>query len=193
MAATGPVDPRDRVEAVLLGAALTSKSASAEESDELIADLAAAESLGLTLADRLRAAVGTSVVLSLATQDQAAARLRGTLEQVEPDHVLVRVDFGLVLVSLQAIVAINGLGPGSRPMPASTVRWTWRATLRRWLGQEVVVYLSTPGNVRGHLERVAADHIDVAGAAGRATISWQHVVAVFNHHASDLESVELLT
>ena len=61
-------------------------------------------------------------------------------------------------------------------------------TMRRWLGDEVVVYQATTGNVRGELERVAADHVDLHTVAGSLTIAWSGVVAVLNHNARDLDA-----
>jgi hypothetical protein len=182
------INARDRVEAALLGSGLPPQNAADESDSELIAELAAAEALALTLADRLRAAVGMAVVLTLNTQDHTAQRMRGTVERSSADHVVLRVEFGLVVIPTNVLVSVGGLGQGARRDTTVGTAWTWRSTMRRWLGDEVVVYQTTAGNVRGELERVAADHIDLRTVAGSLTITWSGVVAVLNHHAHDADA-----
>jgi hypothetical protein len=182
------VNARERVESALLGSGLPNQSPQDDVDSGLIAELAAAEALALTLADRLRAAVGTPVVLLLNTQDHTAQRMRGTVERSSADHVVLRVEFGLVVIPMNVLVSVGGLGPGARRDTTIGAAWTWRSTMRRWLGDEVVVFQATAGNVRGQLERVAADHFDLHTVAGSLTIAWSGVVAALNHHAREVDA-----
>jgi hypothetical protein len=187
-----PVNARDRIEAALFAAKLAGPFSAPETDDQLIADLAQAESLKLALADRLRASSGTEVALSLATQDPTSQRIRGAIERVGVDHVVLRTERGLVVVRLSAVVTVVGLGVGARPATGLESTWTWRATLRRWIGDDVGVYLATTGALRGPLERVAADHFDVLAPAGSFAVSWQGTAAVFNTNVHEMDSDDAL-
>jgi hypothetical protein len=187
-----PVSARDRIEAALFAANLAGPFTTQETDDQLIAELAQAESLKLTLADRLRASTGSEVAVSLATQDPTSQRIRGAIERVGVDHVVLRTERGLVVVRLSGVVSVVGLGVGARPATGLEATWTWRATLRRWIGDDIGVYLTTTGALRGPLERVAADHFDVLAPAGSFAVSWLGTAAVFNTNAHEIDVDDLL-
>jgi len=181
-----PATARDRVEAALYAAQLATPARQPESDDVLIADLAQAEAISLTIADRLRAAGGTEVALAMATQDATSHRLRGRVEFVATDHVVLRIERGLVLARLGAIVTIGGLGPGARPATGVSQSLNWRSTMRRWIGHDIGVYLSTAGSLRGQLTRVAADHYDLATPAGAVAVTWTQTSSVLNNNVHDL-------
>jgi hypothetical protein len=183
-----PVTARDRIEAALLAAKLAGPFTAPQNDDQLIADLAQAESLQLTLVDRLRASTGNDVALSLATHDPASQRIRGAIERVGVDHVVLQNERGLVVIRLSCVVSVVGLGAGARPATGLAATWTWRATLRRWIGDDVGVYLTTSGALRGPLERVAADHFDVLAPVGSFAITWAGTAAVFNNNVHELNA-----
>jgi hypothetical protein len=171
----------------LLASKLAKPTSALDVDDELIADLAQAESLTLTLADRLRASYGIELALSLATHDAASQRVRGTVERVGVDHVVLRIERGLALVRLGGVVTVVGLGAGARPASGLDSTWTWRATMRRWIGDEVVAHLTCGSSLRGTLQRVAADHFDLQAPVGAAALIWAGTAAVLNHNADSLD------
>lgn len=151
--------------------------------DELFADLAAqaeaaeaadlagevrdrtrAELGQLHLGDRLRPAVGTGLVVALS----GAGTVRGLLVDTGPDWLLLE-ETGRVqlLVSSAAVLGITGVGPqvsapGSEGELARRLdlRWALRGLARSRAGvQLVLVDGSVPS---GTLDRVGADHVDLA-------------------------------
>jgi hypothetical protein len=64
--------------------------------------------------------------------------------------------------------------------------------LRRWIGDDIGVYLATTGALRGPLERVGADHFDVLAPAGSFAVSWLGTAAVFNTNAHQIDVDDLL-
>ncbi|CAN5273587.1 hypothetical protein BH24ACT10_BH24ACT10_13340 [soil metagenome] len=127
----------------------------------------------LQLVDRLRAAEGAAVVLSL----PAAGVLRGRLLEAGSDWLLVEEGGGReVLVPLAAVLGVTGLGPRSAAPDDGPVakrldlRWALRGLARSRAG--VAVGLVDGTLVTGTLDRVGADHLDLAehglGEARRA-------------------------
>jgi len=127
----------------------------------------------LRLVDRLRAAEGAAVVLSL----PAAGVLRGRLLDAGSDWLLVEEGGGReVLVPLAAVLGVTGLGPRSAAPDDGPVakrldlRWALRGLARSRAGVSVTLVDGTL--VTGTLDRVGADHLDLAehglGEARRA-------------------------
>ena len=118
----------------------------------------------LRLVDRLRAAHGTRLVLRV----HGAAALTGTVADVGADWVLLEEPDGTgALVPLAGVVALSG--PGARSeLPGSEgaveQRLDLRYALRRLVRDRatVEVVLTDGTAVAGTLDRVAADHVDLA-------------------------------
>jgi hypothetical protein len=184
----GNDDVRGRVESALLGIATTPNEPIA---DITAVELAHAEALSLTMADRLRSNTGGDIELTLSTHDVDSQRLRGRVLAVSSDHVILQGETGLVVVRLAGVVTVGGLAAGTRPAVGFDARWTWRGTLRRWVGDDVTAHLATLGIVRGRLLRVGADHIALAQLSGDTLVAWDHLAAVVNPHghsiAADLD------
>ncbi len=127
--------------------------------------------LGMT--DRLRAAQHTQVTAHL-----PGSAVAGRLADSGPDWLLLEEPTGRdVLVPLASLLSLGGLGgrsdaPGSEGEVARRLdlRWALRGLARRRTGVQVV--LSDASTLDGTLDRVGADHLDVAvhpaGEARRA-------------------------
>jgi hypothetical protein len=154
--------------------------------DDLEAQLAAAEAaeLGgevaersrfeagrLRLADRLAAATGAVLTVRL----PGAEPVRGTLLDAGVDWLLLDAGSGVeVLVPLAAVLGVSGAGArtatpagGGQVSRRLDLRWALRGLARSRAGVSVV--LRDGSTVSGTLDRVGADHVDLAEhAAGEA-------------------------
>lgn len=118
----------------------------------------------LRLVDRLRVAVGADVVVRL----RGAGALAGQVADVGADWVLVEERDGrAALVPLREVLALGGIGARSEP-PGSEgeveQRLDLRYALRRLVRDRAVVEVVLVDGtvVAGTLDRVAADHVDLA-------------------------------
>jgi hypothetical protein len=138
-------------------------AAAAELASEL-ADRTRRELGRLRLVDRLRAAHGVRLVLRV----RGAGVLTGTVADVGADWVLLEEPDGRgALVPLEGVLALSGVGsrselPGSEGEVES--RFDLRFALRRLVRDRspVEVVLVDGTAVAGTLDRVAADHVDLA-------------------------------
>ena len=129
-----------------------------------VADRTRRETALLRLTDRLRPAEGRSVTVALG----AAGPLHGRLLDAGPDWLLVEQEGAReVLVPLAAVLGITGLGPHA-DAPGSEgevgrrldLRWALRGLARSRAG--VTVLLRDGSALAGTLDRVGADHLDLA-------------------------------
>ncbi|HUR14730.1 MAG TPA: hypothetical protein VM097_09605 [Mycobacteriales bacterium] len=118
----------------------------------------------LRVVDRLRAAVGTTLVLRL----RGAGALTGLLADVGADWLLLEQPDGrAALVPLREVLALSGVGVRS-DLPGSEgeveQRLDLRYALRRLVRDRAAVELVLVDGTRvaGTLDRVAADHVDLA-------------------------------
>lgn len=155
---------------------LEAQAAAVDAADHAVevADRTRRETALLGLADRLRAAHGQQLVLTV----QGAGAVRGVLLDTGVDWLLLE-EAGLreLLVPLSAVLTLTGLGqrsaaPGSAGEVASRLdlRWALRGLARS--RTPVVVVLRDGVTLSGTLDRVGADHLDLAehlpGEARRA-------------------------
>lgn len=138
-----------------------------------VAERTRRETALLRLVDRLRAAEGAEVAVTL----PGAGVLRGRLLDAGADWLLME-ESGLreVLVPLAAVLGVTGLGGRSAVPDDSPVakrldlRWALRGLARSRTG--VALALLDGSVVTGTLDRVGADHLDLAehgqGEARRA-------------------------
>jgi len=129
-----------------------------------VADRTRREVARLRFVDRLRAARSRPVVLRL----QGAGVLTGDVADVGADWVLLEEPGGgAALVSLWAVVALSGVGTRSE-LPGSEGeverRFDLRFALRKLVRDRTVVELTLLDGTRvtGTLDRVGADHVDLA-------------------------------
>ena len=137
-------------------------AAASERADE--SSRARAEMGAVRLADRLRGALGHPVTLRC----RGAGQLSGTLADVGADWLLLEEDGGReALVASAAVLAAGGLGRQTAPSEeAGPVRG--RLDLRRAIRAlardraAVQVLLEDGGSLSGTVDRVGADHLELA-------------------------------
>lgn len=128
-----------------------------------VAERTRRESALLRLGDRLRAAQGAAVTVAL----PGAGGVRGRLLDAGADWLLLEEGGAReVLVPLAAVLGVAGLGPRSAAPDDSPVakrldlRWALRGLARSRTG--VALGLVDGSLVTGTLDRVGADHLDLA-------------------------------
>lgn len=137
-----------------------------------VADRSRREAALVRLRDRLRASEGAE----LSVHVHGSAMVRGRLEGTGPDWLLLDERGTEVLVPLAAVLGVTGAGAGRSvtddgPVAARLdLRWALRGLARSRTG--VALGLVDGSLVTGTLDRVGADHVDVAehgrGEARRA-------------------------
>ena len=119
-------------------------------------------------ADRLAAGVGRPVVVGV----PGSVVLRGTLRDAGEDWLLLDEGGREALVPLGAVLSVSGLPRAAAPEPeaaarpgavvarALDLRWALRGLVRDRAG--VALVLSDGSVLTGTLDRVGADHLDLA-------------------------------
>lgn len=129
-----------------------------------VADRSRREAALVRLADRLAPAVGQDLGLHLAPK----ARVQGRLLDTGQDWLLLQEGGGAeLLVPLAAVMGVVGAGSQAQhpasPGPVARrldLRWALRGLARSRTG--VVIGLIDGSRLTGTLDRVGADHVDVA-------------------------------
>lgn len=131
------------------------------EHEAEVADQVRAEYAAVRIADRVRAHHGRSLACRL-TDGQ---RFDGEVLDVGAQWVLLQVVSRQVVVPLTAIAGIDGLAPGAVPPESEVHRRIGLAVMFRGLAVRrvpVTLALSGDGQVPGTVDRVGADHLDLA-------------------------------
>jgi hypothetical protein len=143
-------------------------AAAAAEFAAEVADRTRSEVARTPLVDRLRAARGQSVRLELS----GGAAAEGTIAAVGPDWLLVREVAGAEsLIALAALTGVRGLSrAGALAAAPRSVAASWALThVLRQVARDrepVVCTLVDGSAVVGTLDRVAADHVELAEHPG---------------------------
>lgn len=127
-----------------------------------VTDLARAERARLSVVDRLRAHSGAIVSWDLRGDRPP---ISGPVVEVGADWVLVAAGGGEVLLPLAAVRSIGGLTRAAAPDSSQVARRLGIGTVLRGLSRDrSVVRLDLHGDVSltGTIDRVGADHLDVA-------------------------------
>jgi hypothetical protein len=132
-----------------------------------VIDLIRAERGQITLADRLRAHVGESLTWSLGVGAASTeeSSLEGELIDIGADWALVRAGRGEMLLRLAALQSVVGLSRAVAPEPGEVARRLRITTILRRLAQDratVSIRLATGERLEGTIDRVGADHLDLA-------------------------------
>lgn len=147
-------------------------AAAALDLDAEVAERVRGELARRHLVDRLRAALGAP--LALAVQGAAGVAVSGRLRSTGPDWLLLAEDGrDEVLVPLAAVVWLQGLPPGAAPPPSgAAARVAAGLDLRTALRvlardrAQVGLGLTDGSDLSVVVDRVGADHLDVAVTAG---------------------------
>ena len=126
-----------------------------------VGDLVRAERGAIGLRDRLRAHVGCDLVLHL----RRGGAVEGALLDVGADWVLLRGAAADVLLPLAAVVAVSGLSRSALSDEARPARALRLAVVLRGLAADrapVAVELTGGLTLTGTVDRVGADHVDLA-------------------------------
>ena len=134
-----------------------------------VAERARAERASVSLADRVRASVGQVVRVRTA----GAAAVDGTLVEAAPEWLLLATSpTRRALVPLAAVAAVDGLAPDAAPAAGLVESRLGLGHVLRALSRDrVTVQISARGvEVVGRIDRVGADHLDLAelGTARRS-------------------------
>lgn len=143
-----------------LSAQLDADDRAARDAD--VAELTRAYAAGSTLVDRMHAAIGSEVTLHVCVGDPVAGRV----EAVSAEWVLLSVAGHQVVVPLEAVDHVRGLGPGaSVPVAGVASRLSLGHVLRGLARDRTVVHVRTRHtSLAGRIERVGADHVDLVAA-----------------------------
>ncbi|WP_066582612.1 hypothetical protein [Cellulomonas timonensis] len=138
----------------------------AAELDAQVAELTRAERATVAIGDRLRAARGG--VLSVRLRGGSTAE--GQVLDAAPQWLLLGAQGRQALIPLAAVVVVTGLGPYVAPSPGVVEgRLTLGHALRALARDRVLVQVEVDGTeLTGRIERVGADHLDLAAGHGEA-------------------------
>ncbi len=126
-----------------------------------VAELARAERASVTLSARARASLGHAVRVRV---DEGEA-ITGTLIEAAPQWLLLATSPNRrALVPLAAVAAVEGFASGAAPAPGLVESRLGLGQVLRALSRDrVSVRIDARGvEVIGRIDRVAADHLDVA-------------------------------
>ncbi len=147
-----------------LFADLEARLEAAERADLLadVPELTRGELGGVGLGDRMRAALGAGVTLDLS----GGARVTGTVVDVDAAWVLVADGPRRHLVPVAALAAVGGLGRSVAAPAGGVARRLGLGAALRALARDraLVRVVHRSGQVRGRIDAVGADHLEVAAA-----------------------------
>jgi hypothetical protein len=131
------------------------------EYESEVAEQARAEYAAVRLADRLRAHAGCRIVCHLVD----GQRVEGAVREVGPQWVILQGVQGQVLIPGSALAGVDGLGRSVALPDGELARRLGLGVVLRGLAvRRVPVRLSLHGGglVSGTVDRVGADHLDLA-------------------------------
>jgi hypothetical protein len=114
-----------------------------------------------TLLDRLRAALGTEIDVTVA----GVGALAGEMTRIGADFVVVDAGGSLALVRIAALLTVRNLATISRPTAEVVAARISMAMVARELARDrsaVMVWLRDGTTLAGTIDRVGADYLDLA-------------------------------
>ena len=136
-----------------------------------VAELARAERASITLAARARASVGCSVRVLVGGVDI----VEGELIDAAPEWILLATSpVRRALVPVAAAAAVDGLAPHAAPAAGAVESRLGLGHALRALARDRVVVRVQAGSadLTGRIERVGADHLDLADVDGPRRGVW---------------------
>lgn len=140
------------------------RAATAADLAAEVAELTRAERSTVELVGRLRSARGAQVGVLVA----GGSALHGEVLDVASQWVLLGEGATRALVPTRAVVAVRGLPASATPAPGAVPRRLGLGTALRALSRDrVTVRIVTTGaELAGRIDRVGADHLDLAPGVG---------------------------
>jgi len=125
-----------------------------------VAERSRAEFGRVALADRLRAHIGHDATLRLRNGD----KVRGRIDDVAVEWVALSEGTLQVLIPAEAVTVVGGLSRAVSPAPSAVLRRLGlRHALRALARDRAPVRIAIDGGeVAGTIDRVGADHVDLA-------------------------------
>jgi hypothetical protein len=136
-----------------------------------VAELARAERASITLAARARASVGRPVRVLVGGSDV----VEGEVIDAAPEWLLLATSpLRRALVPLGAAAAVEGLAPHAAPAPGKVESRLGLGHALRALARDRVAVRVRAGDadLTGRIERVGADHLDLADVGGARHGGW---------------------
>jgi hypothetical protein len=134
-------------------------AAHASEFEAGVRDLAQAERATVRLAERLASSASARVALTL----RGGSHVSGVVAEAAGSWVLLSEGRRDYLVPLGAIAMARGVGHRASDLGAVATRLGLGHVLRALAREGVpVVILTTGGEIRGRIDQVGADHLDLA-------------------------------
>lgn len=171
-------------------------AAQADEAERLefeaeVAEQERAEAAAIRLGDRLRAHTGESLNCQLVD----GRWLRGCVADAGDDWFTVETSTGQHLLPITAVAALEGLGRAVAPEPGRVARRLGLGVVLRGLAvRRAGVRLDLIGgaSMAGTIDRVAADHVDLAVHGGDVSRRTEAVLSVRTVPVRSLLLVNLL-
>ena len=157
-------------------------AAHASEFEAGVRDLAQAERATVRLSERLAAGASSPVALTL----RGGSRVSGMVTEAAGSWVLLADGAREYLVPLSAIAIARGVGHRASDLGAVTARLGLGHALRALAREGVPVVVSTTGGeIRGRIDQVGADHLDLATDEGAtAAVTFAEVLVVASSGAA---------
>lgn len=130
-----------------------------------VGDLVRAERATLTLVDRLRAHLGQTLAWYLEDGEHAEGPVSARLADLGADWVLIGRSGGELLLPLAAVRGVGGLSRSAEPDRGEVARRLGLGVVLRGLARDrsaVAVRMAGSGTLTGTIDRVGADHLDLA-------------------------------
>lgn len=152
---------RVRWEALFADMEMQLDAAMAAERDQEVAELTRAERATVLLADRVRAATGATLRVSI----RSGAPVDGVVADAGSSWVLLTDGPREHVVPLGAVVTVQGLPDGAASRGMEVSRRLGLAHVLRAVSRDrsLVRVRTVAGELLGRLDAVASDHVEVAG------------------------------
>ena len=116
------------------------------------------------LADRLRACLGFTLELQVAT----LGWLKIKVVQVSNDHLVASTESNSYLIRFSSLVAVRGLTKSNKTPNKIDNSWRLNSSLRQWMIDKatVIIYLKGEATYTGQIKKIFQDHFELSTDIG---------------------------